>query len=56
MVNQGFYVPSNTCFIPHTLKKVHNVTKEEEVININTHYGNSYPAIFKNVVVTAKAI
>lgn len=54
--NHGFYVPNNSMFMPHMIRKVHNVVNNEEAINFNTYYAQSYPVVLKNVVVTAQKI
>lgn len=56
MSNSGFYVPTTSYFMPHTLRKVHSVNNNEEVVNINTYYASSYPVTLRNVVVTAKRL
>ena len=56
MQNSGFYTPTSSYFMPHTIRKVHTVTQNEEHIKINTHYTNSYQVTLRNVVVSAKCI
>lgn len=52
--NCGFYVPTNSNFIPFVVRKQHTVNANEEMINFTTYYGQSYPVTLRNVVVTAQ--
>ena len=56
MQNCGFYVPTTTHFIPHTVRKIHAVTNESETVQFTTYCANSYPITVRNAVVTAKPI
>ena len=54
--NCGFYLPNSTSFFPYTIRKLHTVTANEEVINFNTYCAQSYPVTLKNVVVTSQML
>jgi hypothetical protein len=56
MQNAGFYVPSAAHFIPHTVRKIHQVTADHENVCFSTYYGNSYPILVRNAIVTAKPL
>jgi len=52
----GFYVPTTTHFIPHTIRKIHTVTNEFENVQFTTYCADSYPITIRNAVITAKPI
>lgn len=54
--NAGFYVPSTTYFMPHTIRKVHSVNNDNEKVSITSYYGQSYPVVIKNFILTAKKL
>ena len=56
MQNAGFYVPSNSNFIPQTVRKVHTVTAQTEDVSFTTYYANSYPVTIRNAIITAKPL
>jgi hypothetical protein len=56
MQNAGFYVPQNANFSPHTVRKIHTVTAENETVSFTTYYANSYPITIRNAIITAKPL
>jgi hypothetical protein len=56
MVHCGFYVPTTTHFMPHTVRKIHIVKSEEELIQFTTYCANSYPAILRNAIIVARPL
>jgi hypothetical protein len=54
MQNSGFYVPTNSNFIAHTVRKVHEVNSDTEVAAFTTYCANSYPITVRNAIITAK--
>jgi len=56
LTNCAYYMPSNSYFVPFTLKKVHTVNGESETLNLQTYCTQSYPVTVRNCTVTAKRI
>lgn len=54
--NCGFYVPSNSQFIPMVIRKAYTVSADSENVCFNTYCVQSYPVCLKNVVLTAQEV
>ena len=56
MQNSGFYEPTTSNYVPHIIKKIHNVGSDMEEVKITNYYGQSYPVTIRNFILTAKRI
>jgi hypothetical protein len=54
--NNVILVPTNSQYIPFTIKKVYTVNSAEENVVFNTYCTTSYPVKLKNIVLSAKKI
>lgn len=54
--NCGFYVPSNSQFMPVVIRKQYTVNGNEENVTFTTYCAQSYPVVVKNPVLTAQEI
>jgi len=54
--NCGFYLPSTSQFMPHTIRKIHTVKEDNEAASFTTYCTNSYPVTLKNCIITARPL
>jgi hypothetical protein len=54
--NCGFYAPTTTQFMAHTIRKVHTVKNESEIASFTTNSTTSYPVTLKNCIITARPL
>lgn len=54
--NCGFYVPTNSQFIPFTIRKLYTVNSAEENVTFNTYCAQSYPVTLRDVILTAQEV
>lgn len=52
--NSGFYLPNSSQYLPMTIRKSYTVNNNEEGVKFTTYYGQTYPVILKNVILTAQ--
>jgi hypothetical protein len=52
--NSGFYLPNSSQYLPMTIRKSYTVNNNEEDVKFTTYYGQTYPVILKDVILTAQ--
>lgn len=52
--NSLLYLPSTTNYIPFVVRKTYTVVNDKENVYFSTYYGQSYPVVIKNIMLTAQ--
>jgi hypothetical protein len=54
--NCGYYVPTTSQFMPHTIRKIHTVKADNDTVSFTTNSTSSYPVTLKNCIITARPL